>query len=204
MHIRTSPRWLYLSALLSGLAGIVLSVLGHIEIGGPLFILALWQVRLIQTRSLKYWDKKLDRDLDRIAETTAVELSVASSTPINTREAMEELWERSIWLAKNFKELWPGQKNNESQKRNYLSNLESFGDFLTNRSINMASSILEPAHRIHGAIREYKIGKDLRWTPPFDPDNSLEGGKMMSAGAKGLNKAIGDLRQAVRDEIGVE
>ncbi len=145
-----------------------------------------------------------------VAEQNRVIQSTVTTTPIpnadNRKEipdSVVELWERTDWLARNFREIWPG---GEAQKRpeEYMSRHEEYSQFIDKHSISMLSVILDNAQMVYGAIGEYKAGKDLRWTPPYDVELSREGGKMMTDGAKKFNQAISDLRQAIRDAYGIE
>ncbi len=204
--MKANPWWLYLTTIVSIAIAVRLSTLPLPApiFSLPVFALAIWQIKEILSRSIAHHDRIVERENDRLQEKAAQTLKLASDQNLEARWSIQELWERTVWLAKNFKELWPGGDKSQDRIDGYLSNLQDYDEFLTNESINLPNTIREPAQTIFQSIHEYKRGKDMRWDPPYDPEYSLEGGKMMSSGAKSLNKAFGELQKAIRDEYGVE
>lgn len=154
----------------------------------------------IRYRAVEFEVAEQTRGIQKTATTTPIpESKIRQEIPVD----VVELWERTIWLAGNFREIWPG---GEAQKRPevYMARCEEYSQFIDKHTKSLKSAILDKAQMLYGAIGEYKAGKDLRWTPPYDVERSREGGKMMTAGAKKFNQAISELRQAIRAAYGVE
>jgi len=204
--MKANPWWLYVTTGVTSAIAVGLSTLPMPAslFSLPVFALAIWQIQQLLSRSLAHHDRIVDRENNGLQEKAAQILKLASDQDARPRRLMQDLWERTVWLAKNFKELWPGGNKSQERVDGYMKNLQDYDELLTSESINLPKTIRDQAQRIYQSIHEYKIGKDMRWDPPHDPESSLEGGKMMSSGAKGLNKAFGELQQAIRDEYGVE
>ncbi len=198
-----NPWWLYLSTIITGIIAVGLYLMKLPFFSLPFVGLALWQVQKILSRRLDEYD--YDREVkkqNQLIQKTAKEALILKPAIIQEiRKSVQELWERADWLARNFKVLWPGGNKSEERKEEYLAKLEAFDGYITKESITLSKAILEPAQEIYWAINEYRTGKDLRWTPPYDRESSLEGGKMMSSGAKKLRKAFDDLYHAIREAI---
>ncbi len=198
------PWWFYLIAFFCVLGAVLFYWSGLKFFSLPLLGLAAWQAQQILDRYMNKNDQSTREEIQSLRKKAVAPLVPQADSPRTIPDDVIELWRQAVWLAKNFRELWPGEGFRKKDTDTYLATLEEFGNFIDEHSIALPGMIMISAKKLISAIHEYKSGKDLRWIPPYDPESSRKGGKQMTSGAKNFNRAFGELQLAIREEYGVQ
>ena len=166
--------------------------------------LALWTFRTILNRYFQNIDNKVDEQKQILLQGTQTGFGFKQKVMIDMYEVTNKLWEDSIWIAMNWKALWPGYDNDKELRSAFKKKFEDYIEFLRIKSIIIPSNIYKSASKLVEGINTYEIGRMERDDKLAPGPTRKHGSEEMSNGAKLVKSSITDIFQLIRDEFGLE